>query len=94
MTDSGVEIQLEGVVYAQAVALSLDSDDAYQAVFLQAGVPLTVVDLPAPIFPEVGLAVHTLAVPGEVVEKGFDSIRILPLRGSEPFALGHLILNP
>ncbi len=93
MESSGASITIGAGSQAAALSISLDSNDEYQIVFLQGGNELAHSSLPAPFYPEEGLAVHQVAVPQAAQQSGFDEIRVFPRFGEQPFRLGAVKLH-
>ncbi len=89
--DSGVEVDLGAPVYAAQIELSLDSNDRYQVVYLRDGVRLAAQAVPAAGSPP-GLAVYRMDAPRRAWKRGYDAIRVFPVRGDDEYALGHLLL--
>jgi arabinofuranosyltransferase len=88
---SGVEIDVGLHSHATQMEISLDSNDDYQVVYLDGDTLLAAQTIPASFMPR-GLSVHLLHVPSRAANRGFNRIRLLPLRGDETFRLGHIRL--
>jgi arabinofuranosyltransferase len=90
--DHGVEIDLGDRLHAVRVELSLDSNDAYQIVYLDGGVEIAAQKIPV-LLTSPGLAVHRLDVPSGAAARGYDRLRIFALQGDDSYALGHIALQ-
>lgn len=90
--DSGVEIDLGAVVRSAQIEVSLDANDDYQVVYLNGDAVVGQQTVGASGWQSV-LAVYELPVPRRAIRRGYERIRIFPLRGDETYVLGHLILK-
>ena len=86
-----VEVDLGKVMAAPGVELSLDNNDDYRVVFLKGAVEVGAVLTPmnAKIS---GLRVARVKAPEEAVKAGYDTVRVLFLKGDTIHVLGHLRL--
>jgi hypothetical protein len=77
------------------VDVTVDSDDRYRLYFIRrrAIVGMIEVDPVPPHRRQPGLVGHTFDVPPRAVEKGFDTILVVPIAGDDRFALGHLLVE-
>jgi arabinofuranosyltransferase len=75
--------------------ITLDSDDRYVLTFLTGGRTESTLDLgPIPVHRrQPGLTDYTVDVPGRARANGFDTIVVTPIAGTEPYTLGHLLLE-
>lgn len=90
--DSGIEIALETYSNAPRIEISLDRNDDIQLLYLRDGKTLAKQEIPALYALWLGLATHHLEIPAKAIEAGYNSIRVLPIRGDGDFSLGHIVL--
>lgn len=91
-TASGLEISLGAVFHSAFIDLSLDSNDQYQIVYRLQDDEIASQTTAQPFAPE-GLVDYQLNVPQKAVNNGYDTIRILPLRGDNYNRLGYVKLQ-
>ncbi|MFH1067171.1 MAG: hypothetical protein V1746_04660, partial [bacterium] len=89
--DRGVEITLEGRSFAKGIEISLDHTDDYQVVFLRDGKDVGKIEVSGKMGRS-GLTIHRLKTPSSAWKKGFDKIRVFPVRGDNSYSMGHLLL--
>jgi hypothetical protein len=86
--NSGIEIDMEGLMRAARIELSLHRDDTYDVVYLRDGRSVARQRLFPKLVPAHGLSIHLVDVPKKAIEEGFDHVRVFPVRGQD-FNIGH-----
>lgn len=89
--DSGVEVSVEKRSFAEKMEISLDHTDDYKVVFLRDKEEVGGIDVAGKVGKR-GLTIHQLKIPASAYKKGFDKIRVLPMRGDNRYSMGHLLL--
>jgi arabinofuranosyltransferase len=85
-----LNVALGAVSRAPRVELSLDGNDVYRVLFVLSGEELGSLEVgPAP---GGGMAIHTAAAPPAALERGYDEVRVRPIRGDGNYSVGHLLL--
>jgi len=92
ISKTGIKIILEKQRHNKRIEISLDNNDDYLIVYLSRDVPIANQTIPAHIIPSGGLAIHIIDVPKVAFEKGYDSIKVIPLRGDGMYSIGHIRL--
>lgn len=77
-------------VHADRMAVTLDSNDVYEATFVRNGTTLGSVVIPIDPAVGTGMGKRTVAIPPSASEHGFTAVRITPLRGDGAYSLGHV----
>jgi arabinofuranosyltransferase len=89
--DSGLEIDLEQVYFADRIGLCLDSDDAYRVEYWDHQRLLA--SDKKPISEEsAGLICYFLDVPKKAFRTGYSKIRVFPTAGDGNYKVGHIRL--
>jgi arabinofuranosyltransferase len=75
--------------------VSLDSDDEYALVFIKGNAAVGRVQVgPIPAYRrKPGLTSYTIDVPSRAERGGFDFVLVAPAAGTEPYAVGHLLVD-
>lgn len=88
----GVEILLGEPTHAPAVEFSCDSNDEYQVLYFFKGRKVAEQSTLPRYTP--GILINQLKVPLFARLKGYDAVRIVPVRGDGYYSVGHLRLLP
>jgi len=89
---SQLQINLNTVHFNPEIELSLDSGDVYSIKFYDGNELLGRKIIYTENYPQ-GLVSFNVKVPAEIIETGYDNIRIQPINGDERFSVGHIILK-
>jgi len=97
-SSKGILVDLGKPSHAKQLEVSLNSENPYQISYLKIHAQderetVATREIPKPAKISSGLAVHTVTVPQEAVERGYDAILIKPLGGNLHYSLGHLRLS-
>lgn len=92
LSNSGIEINLGKQYHTGRIEIGLDHDDNYQIIYFHEDRELASQTIWARPIPRGGLAIHFVDVPAEAVRKGYDRVRILPLRGHGKYSIGYMRL--
>jgi hypothetical protein len=86
----GIKIRFDGRRYYTLIEVGVDSNDDYRMTFFDGTTQTGVVEI-LPTWQECGgIAVDTVQVPAGAVEKGYDNILIVPVKGDDAYSFGHL----
>lgn len=90
--DVGIKVQLEGARSAGHVTVHVAGTAVYGVRFLHDGKPVGQRELP----PHAGKAPHPIRVrvPEQAQHAGYDTVHVVPLRGSKGFSLHRLTVGP
>jgi arabinofuranosyltransferase len=90
-SDSGLEIDLEGVFHADRIGLCLDSDDSYQVEYWDQDQKLASDEKPVSEG-ATGLICYFLDVPQKANRPGYSRMRVFPTAGDGNYKVGHIRL--
>ena len=90
-SDSGLEIELERMFFADRVGLCLDSDDAYRVEYWDHTNLLASDEKPVSEGAS-GLICYFLDVPQKAYRTGYNIIRVFPTAGDGNYKAGHIRL--
>ena len=89
---NGIEIGLKEVSHAHLVETTLDNNDNYRLVYLLNGSQIDSQVIPGD-YSKSELEYHLISVPDDVYQKGFNSLRIIPISGDNAYYMGHIALK-
>lgn len=87
---NGLKIKLGEISNTSKIEIGLDNNDHYQISYFSGSQLLAKQKVAPKRVPAGGLAIHILDVPATAIEKGFDTIKILPKTGDGIYAVGYL----
>jgi len=92
ISEKGIKINLGEEYHAKRMEISLDNNDDYEIIYLSGSSEIANQMIQAHIIPQGGLAVYLIDVPQSAFENGYDSIKVIPLRGDGLYSIGHIRL--
>lgn len=92
LPNSGIRIDLEGIVHASELEISLDHNDDYKILFQMGDGLLATAIIESSRMKTGGLAVHRVEVPQEAARKGYDTLIVMPHAGDKKYSLGHVLV--
>ena len=92
ISEKGIKINLGKEYHAKRMEISLDNNDDYEIIYLSGSSEIANQTSQAHIIPQGGLAVYLIDVPQSAFENGYDSIKVIPLRGDGLYSIGHIRL--
>lgn len=88
-----LEVELKNTCHSDEVAISLDRDDTYRIDFMLGDVRIAETTLEADLSGAQGMLSRTITVPVSAQDLGYDAMRVIPRKGDERYAIGHLLLE-
>ncbi|MBI9043017.1 MAG: glycosyltransferase family 39 protein [Anaerolineaceae bacterium] len=89
--DSGVIIKLESIQYIAQIRLTVESFTDYEIIFKKGDLEIDRVNIISSQSPE-GFSERLISIPNKALEKGFNSIMILPLNGDSHYFFNNIQL--
>jgi hypothetical protein len=87
-----VEVSLPQRVQSPAIEISVDGGDEYRVTVVDGTTTLHSADVEETT--KGGLKIHRIDLPASVVERGFDTIRVMAIDGDGKYSVGHVRVLP
>ena len=86
----GIKISFDGRRNYPRLEVSVDSNDEYRMTFFDDMTEVASVKIMPTWLKSGGISVDTVLVPPAAVEKGYDNVLIVPVKGDSAYSFGHL----